>query len=54
MTTSRPSSAGQGNGDQTRTSKWRVEGNLFEEDDPAAKFIGIVGRDPATKEPRKR
>jgi uncharacterized protein YukE len=39
---------GQG-GDQTRTSKWRTQGQLFEEDDPAATFNGIVGEDPANR-----
>lgn len=41
---------GQGGGDQTRQSKWRTTGSLFDDDkDPAANFSGIVGRDPAEK-----
>jgi hypothetical protein len=41
---------GQGGGDQTRQSKWRTTGSLFDNDqDPAANFSGIVGRDPAEK-----
>jgi hypothetical protein len=39
---------GQG-GDQTRQSKWRTTGSLFDDQDPAANFSGIVGRDPAEK-----
>jgi uncharacterized protein YukE len=41
---------GQGGGDQTRQSKWRTTGSLFDDDkDPAANFSGVVGRDPAEK-----
>jgi hypothetical protein len=41
---------GGGGGDQTRQSKWRTTGSLFDNDeDPAANFSGIVGRDPAEK-----
>jgi hypothetical protein len=40
---------GQGGGDQTRQSKWRTAGTLFDDPDPAANFSGIVGRDPAEK-----
>ena len=43
--------SGQG-GDTTRTSKWRTQGQLFEESDPAAHFSGIVGEDPANRGPR--
>jgi uncharacterized protein YukE len=39
---------GQG-GDQTRQSKWRTQGSLFDDKDPAANFSGVVGRDPAEK-----
>ena len=39
---------GQG-GDQTRQSKWRTAGSLFDDSDPAANFSGVVGRDPAEK-----
>ncbi|MPZ82358.1 MAG: hypothetical protein GEV28_18940 [Actinophytocola sp.] len=38
--------AGQGGGDQTRQSKWRTTGQLFDDADPAANFSGVVGRDP--------
>ena len=39
-----------GGGDQTRGgSKWRTQGQLFDEDDPAATFNGIVGEDPANR-----
>jgi uncharacterized protein YukE len=38
---------GQGGGDQTRQSKWRTTGSLFDDQDPAATFNGVVGRDPA-------
>jgi uncharacterized protein YukE len=41
---------GQGGGDQQRQSKWRTTGQLFDEEDPAANFSGVVGRDPAAKE----
>lgn len=41
--------AGQGGGDQTRQSKWRTTGSIFDDQDPAANFSGIVGRDPAEK-----
>jgi hypothetical protein len=41
---------GQG-GDQTRQSKWRTTGQLFDEQDPAASFSGVVGRDPAESKP---
>ncbi|HEU5472157.1 MAG TPA: hypothetical protein VFV67_16005 [Actinophytocola sp.] len=44
--------AGQG-GDQARTSKWRTQGQLFDDDDPAATFDGIVGEDPANRPPAK-
>ncbi|OLF04943.1 hypothetical protein BLA60_38265 [Actinophytocola xinjiangensis] len=40
--------SGQG-GDQTRQSKWRTTGSLFDDPDPAANFSGVVGRDPAEK-----
>jgi uncharacterized protein YukE len=40
---------GGGGGDQTRQSKWRTQGSLFDDNDPAANFSGIVGRDPAEK-----
>jgi uncharacterized protein YukE len=42
--------AGQGGGDQTRQSKWRTTGSLFDDVDPAASFTGVVGKDPATAE----
>lgn len=45
--------ANQGEGDKTHTNKWRVEGSLFDEDDPAGSFQGIVGKDPANN-PKKR
>jgi hypothetical protein len=38
---------GQGGGDQTRTSKWRTQGQLFDDVEPAAHFSGVVGEDPA-------
>jgi hypothetical protein len=38
-----------GGGDQERTSKWRTQGQLFENDDPVAEFDGIVGDDPANR-----
>lgn len=46
---------GQG-GDQQRQSKWRTTGQLFDEEDPAANFSGVVGRDPGEKpaKPPKR
>ncbi|HEX2131642.1 MAG TPA: hypothetical protein VHH15_08765, partial [Actinophytocola sp.] len=44
---------GQGGGDQTRQSKWRTTGSLFDDQDPAANFSGVVGRDPSEK-PAKR
>ncbi|MGB3439053.1 MAG: hypothetical protein WBA97_09915, partial [Actinophytocola sp.] len=40
---------GQGGGDQARQSKWRTTGSIFEDQDPAANFSGVVGRDPAEK-----
>jgi uncharacterized membrane-anchored protein YhcB (DUF1043 family) len=41
---------GQGGGDTTRSgSKWRTQGQLFDDDDPAASFSGIVGEDPANR-----
>jgi len=40
---------GQGGGDQTRQSKWKTTGSIFDDQDPAANFSGIVGRDPAEK-----
>ncbi|HYH50612.1 MAG TPA: hypothetical protein VEG38_13785 [Acidimicrobiia bacterium] len=43
---------GQG-GDQTRQSKWRTTGQLFDDQDPAANFSGVVGRDPGEKAPKK-
>jgi len=43
--------AGQG-GDQSRQSKWRTTGQLFEEQDPAANFSGVVGRDPSNEPPK--
>jgi hypothetical protein len=42
--------AGQG-GDQSRQSKWRTTGQLFDDQDPAASFSGIVGRDPSDAPP---
>jgi hypothetical protein len=47
---------GQGGGDTTRgASKWRTQGQLFDDDDPATNFNGIVGEDPASKvKPPKR
>jgi hypothetical protein len=44
---------GQG-GDQTRQSKWRTQGQLFDDADPAANFSGVVGRDPAAAADKKR
>jgi hypothetical protein len=41
---------GQG-GDQARQSKWRTAGQLFDDQDPAANFSGIVGRDPSDAPP---
>ena len=42
--------AGQGGGDTTRgASKWRTQGQLFDDDDPAANFNGVVGEDPANR-----
>jgi hypothetical protein len=35
--------------DETHTSKWRVEGQLFDETDPVATFNGVVGTEPAKK-----
>jgi hypothetical protein len=43
---------GQGGGDQTRQSKWRTTGSIFDDQDPAANFSGIVGRDPAAEKPK--
>jgi hypothetical protein len=44
--------AGQG-GDQTReASKWRTQGKLFDDADPAESFSGIVGEDPANRTSR--
>lgn len=40
---------GQGGGDQARQSKWRTTGSIFDDQDPAANFSGVVGRDPAEK-----
>ena len=40
---------GQGGGDTTRQSKWRTTGSIFDDQDPAANFSGVVGRDPAEK-----
>jgi hypothetical protein len=40
---------GKGGEDQARQSKWRTQGSLFDDNDPAANFSGIVGRDPAEK-----
>ncbi|GLZ42105.1 hypothetical protein [Actinokineospora sp. NBRC 105648] len=38
---------GQGGGDTERkSSQWRLTGTLFDADDPAATFDGIVGQDP--------
>jgi hypothetical protein len=48
---------GQGGGDSTRgASKWRTQGQLFDEEDPAATFSGIIGEDPGSraKTPPKR
>lgn len=45
--------ANQGEGDKTHTNRWRVEGSLFDEDDPAGTFQGVVGKDPANN-PKKR
>lgn len=44
---------GQG-GDQTRQSKWRTQGQLFDDADPAANFSGVVGKDPAAVPDKKR
>ncbi len=48
---------GQGGGDQARQSKWRTTGSIFDDQDPAANFSGVVGRDPAeagkTKAPKR-
>jgi hypothetical protein len=44
---------GQG-GDQTRQSKWRTQGQLFDDADPAANFSGVVGKDPAAVADKKR
>jgi hypothetical protein len=48
--------AGQGGGDQTRTSKWRTQGQLFDDVDPAAHFSGVVGEDSTNRgnRPQKR
>jgi hypothetical protein len=46
--------AGQGGGDQTRTSKWRTQGQLFDETDPAAHFSGVVGEDPGNRAGRPK
>ncbi|GAA2965472.1 hypothetical protein [Actinokineospora diospyrosa] len=41
---------GQGGGDTERkSSQWRLVGSLFDEEDPAARFGGIVGEDPANR-----
>jgi hypothetical protein len=46
--------AGQGGGDQTRgASKWRTQGKLFDDADPAESFSGIVGEDPANRAPKR-
>lgn len=42
---------GQG-GDTTRQSKWKTTGSIFDDQDPAANFSGIVGRDPAAEKPK--
>jgi hypothetical protein len=39
---------GQG-GDQARQSKWKTTGSIFDDQDPASNFSGVVGRDPAEK-----
>ncbi|MFC4853297.1 WXG100 family type VII secretion target [Actinophytocola glycyrrhizae] len=38
---------GQGGGDQSRQTKWRTTGSIFDDQDPASNFSGVVGRDPA-------
>ncbi|WP_156893190.1 hypothetical protein [Actinokineospora enzanensis] len=44
---------GQGGGDTERkASQWRLVGSLFEDEDPAAHFDGIVGEDPANRAKR--
>lgn len=43
---------GQGGGDTTRQSKWRTTGSIFDDQDPAANFSGVVGRDPAAEKPK--
>ncbi len=44
---------GQG-GDQARQSKWRTQGQLFDDADPAANFSGVVGKDPTAVPDKKR
>jgi hypothetical protein len=44
--------AGQGSEDATRTSKYRIQGNLFDDPDQASSFDGIVGTDPANRPKR--
>jgi hypothetical protein len=39
---------GQG-GDQARQSKWKTTGSLFDDQEPASNFSGVVGRDPGDK-----
>lgn len=48
--------AAQGDGDKSRTNKWRVQGHLFDEDRRAARFTGVLGREaakPTKKRPTK-
>ncbi|MBM7770280.1 hypothetical protein JOD54_000484 [Actinokineospora baliensis] len=41
---------GQGGGDSERkSSQWKLVGSLFDEEDPAARFGGVVGEDPANR-----
>jgi hypothetical protein len=49
-----PMGAQQGEGDKTHTNKWRVEGSLFYEDESAANFGGIVGRDPGSDTKKRK
>ncbi|WP_143073453.1 hypothetical protein [Actinokineospora terrae] len=41
---------GGGGGDTERkSSQWRLVGSLFEDDNPATRFDGIIGEDPANR-----
>ncbi|SDD48094.1 hypothetical protein [Actinokineospora iranica] len=40
---------GQGGDTERKASQWRVVGSLFEESDPAARFGGVIGEDPAQR-----